>query len=206
MTYVKPAPFSYPFEGTVNYTSSGSDIFNGLRFENVLPSRYPTPVISNESNYPIDPPTELPTPCSNQMREIGNRLYNSKKCFVEPFCPPKNYCDFDLDFYAQWIGISPFKIDQFKNCDRYRTENQLYTRIYENPLLTNSRVYERGILSGKIPNFYNHLDAQQKLIQFLATDFRPRKGDPYTIPVSAPNQGLTLAEARIVEKLPSPQF
>jgi hypothetical protein len=154
-----------------------------------------------------------PKRCNREaLTEIGKRMVNEQPCTVPRSTDPRQpyICPQEVAWQSLWIGASPtfIPIEDGRCPNPGCPPTGRWDKIYRNPQEWNDIYYKRAIEDGREWNFYEHLDNRQKLLQFLASDFAARRGDPYTVPTVRPNPGVhTLAEARLAQTgLPPPRF
>lgn len=157
---------------------------------------------------------ELDTKRCNReaLTEIGKRMIDDQACRVPQTREPKGpyVCPQEVTWQSMWIGTAPtfIPIEDGRCPNPGCPPSGRWDKVYRNPQEWNELYFKRAIEDGRQWNFYEHLDNRQKLLQFLASDFAARRGDPYTVPTVRPNPGVqTLAEARLTQTgLPPPQF
>ena len=146
------------------------------------------------------------------LTDAGTRIYNNLPCQMPPptTAPSPMICPQEVLWQASWVGTSPMFIpianDKCGNPPSCIPTHR-WEKIYRNPQEWNEIYANRAMEDGRELNPYEHMAARQKMLQFLAADFAPRKGDPHTIPLARPNPGIaTLAETKLEQQIPYPQF
>lgn len=147
-----------------------------------------------------------------QLTDVGTRIYNNNSCQMPaPTTDPSPMlCPQEILWQAGWVGTAPMFIpvanDQCSNPASCIPTHR-WEKIYRNPQEWQEIYAKRAMEDGREWNPYQHMAARQKMLQFIAADFAPRRGDPHTIPLARPEPGIaTLAEIKMQQQIPHPQF
>lgn len=115
-------------------------------------------------------------------------------------------CSHVLKYAETWQGQGIFHVANPNPSPKDMTllADPGYAALFRGPSDLRQAAYERSMMDGREGNPYTPeaMRAPQALAQFLTCDFAPGKQDPYTRPVSRPNRGQTLGQARFSERMP----